>query len=279
MRRPASLVLVSLALGVSGAYVLAPRGAPIAPRIAHAEECPFCHKEITEGRGQFNCAECEKTANDIARSAPQWTLEFKHEKPRRIVVKMDERAPEAYWWFPYTLKNNDKDEHAFSVHIAAESDKGKNVAKYYDVAVPEVTADIRKLLGLKEGEPLWTQIEVTSIPPGQQHQPPATSTPPPGGESAKIALPVLKSGEQIKCAAMFRGLDPEMDKLTITVRGLSSDIEVETLEQPFRRKMRERVLELVYESPGDEFMAQTRPIKFVSQKWTEVEKTIKSDLR
>ena len=39
---------------------------------------------------------------------------------------------------------------------------------------------------------------------------------------------------------------------------------VEALEQPFRRKMRERILELVYESPGDEFMTAIRPITFVS---------------
>src|SRR5262249_44563920 len=137
---------------------------------ARAEECPFCHKEIEEGRGTYNCKACEETANEIARNAPQWTLDWKNEKPRRVTVKIDEGAPETFWWFPYTIGNHDKAPHDFSVHIEAESDKGKNICKYYDVAVPEVVLAIRKALAMKEGDPLYTQVELTSIPQGGANQ-------------------------------------------------------------------------------------------------------------
>lgn len=266
-------VVVALAIGLPAVCL-----SSHALRPASAEECAFCHKEIDEGRGPNNCKACEQTANDIARQAPQWTIEFKHEKPRRITVKVDEKAQETYWWFPYTIKNNDKDVHAFSIHITAESDKGKNVAKYVDGYVPEVYQALRKALGVKEGDALWHQVDVSQIPQGQQHALPGKEAPP-SGDSAKLALPSLQPNEQKKCVAMFKAMDAEMDKLTIQVRGLSSDVEVESIDQPFRRKVRERVLEIVYESPGDEFLTQTRPITFVSQKWTEVERTIKTDLR
>lgn len=267
------LVAAVVALGLSLPIISARL-----PRVARAEECPFCHKEIDEGRGTYNCKACEETANEIARNAPQWTLEWKNEKPRRVTVKIDEGAPETFWWFPYTITNKDKAPHDFAVHIEAESDKGRNLAKYYDVAVPEVVQAIRKALAMKEGDPLYTQAELTSIPQGGANTQPALAAPP-GGGSGKIALPVINPGDTFRCAAMFRAMDPEMDFLTIRVRGLSSDIEVEAVEQPFRRKMRERILELKYESPGDEFMTAVRPITFVSQKWIESEKIIKSDLR
>jgi len=259
--------------------VAVPALVPRAPRVASAEECPFCHKDIEEGRGTFNCRACEETANVIARETLQWTLEFKHEKPRRVTVKGEANAHETYWWFAYTIKNVDKDAHSFSIAITAESDKGKNVAKYIDTAVPEVTAEVRRILGVKEGETLDTQAELSGVAPGGQHTPPAKDAPP-AGESAKLALPTVKPGQVRRCIAMFKAFDPELDVLTIRVHGLSSDVEVEPIaDQPFRRKVRDRVLEIKYESPGDEFMTQVRPITFVSQKWVEVEQVVKSDLR
>jgi hypothetical protein len=120
-------------------------------------------------------------------------------------------------------------------------------------------------------------VELTQIPPGEQNRPPSVDQAPPQGESAKIALPVIKAGETLRCAAMFRGLDPQMDRLTIFVRGLTNDFEIEAAE-PHRRKVRERVLELVYESPGDEFSTHVRPIRFVSEKWVDIEKVVKTDL-
>lgn len=286
------------ALGAALA-VFAPLVLPSGPRgllpVASAEECPYCHKEIEEGRGTYNCQECEKAANDIAQKAAAWTIQLKHEKPRRVTVKDDSGTPETFWWFSYTLKNTDQDAHEFSMHISAVSDKGKNLYQYEDGSVPEVVAEIRRILGMKEGETLYTQAELNTSPQGQQHQLPGKEAPP-GGGSGKVALPTIKPGETFRCVAIFKKLDAEMDRLKISVHGLSNDVEVKqtdqpwdsefgfgekpaTPNQPFRRKVKDRVLEIEYESPGDEFTTNVRPLTFVAQRWVEVERVVKTDLR
>ena len=50
-------------------------------------------------------------------------------------------------------------------------------------------------------------------------------------------------------------------------------------DQPHRRVITEAVLELHYSRPGDEFAHGQDPLKFVRRKWTDVKRTLKSDLK
>src|SRR5581483_8728796 len=222
---------------------------------AFAEKCkfikpddPLAH-ERDESDPPLRCRRCEEIAAEIAKNdANVWTLDLKHGRPRRIEIKKETGTSEVYWYIYYEVTNNDKLDRPCFIDVSAESDKGKNTYKYHDSMVPECKEELKKILGIKKDETLYTSEELRS--PGEKNElpnkdnagtgrgPPASDlNPPPGsailpkvnrnkesgiyeGANAKLGFLMIKPGETKKCVALFGKLDTEFDWLTIYFYGL-----------------------------------------------------------
>lgn len=225
-----------------------------------------------------------------------WILKFTHEHPKRIQLDEDTGDFKSYWYMTYTLVNEDEDDHKFLLDIVAESDKG---FAYHDGYHPRVASLIARRHRL-EPEELRTSREVSLALPRdsslKQEADPETASPQyddlsPTARRSKaneyaadlrvprqINLPVLKAGEIWRCVAVFDRWDNEFDHLTIRVSGLTNDVVIKS-ERPHERSVTERVLELRYERPGDEFWTPDDLLTFLDRKWVDVIRTIKTDLR
>lgn len=201
--------------------------------------------------------------DDIA-SKKIWTLGFEHGEPRRAVIGREPNL-ENYWYLPFTLRNEDQDDHGFFVEVTATDDK-KN--EYRSLAQPLVKEIARRRLGIARDEPFFSHEDLTVA-----HDPTDVNAPFP----RKLDLPVIKAGTSARCVAIFKGPSPEADRLTIYVRGLTNDVIVEKTA-PHERKLTEQVLEIAYERPGDEFYRTEDPFEFAGRRWVRVERVIKTDL-
>lgn len=225
-----------------------------------------------------------------------WILKFTHEHPKRIQLDEDTGDFKSYWYMTYTLVNEDDEDHKFLLDIVAESDKG---FAYHDGYHPRVASLIARRSRL-EPEELRTSREVSLALPREasvkKEADPETASPQyddlsptvkrskPNEYAAdlrvprQINLPVLKAGETWRCVAVFDRWDNEFDHLTVRVAGLTNDVVI-TSERPHERSVTERVLELRYERPGDEFWTPDDLLTFLDRKWVDVIRTIKTDLR
>lgn len=201
---------------------------------------------------------------DDQTSKKLWMLEFEPGKPKRIQIGKEPNI-ENYWYLPFTLKNPDAEDHHFFLEITATSDKNK---QYRSIAHPIVKELVRRKLGVRKDEPLWSQEELTVA-----HEPTDPNAPFP----RKLDLPVIKAGEAVKCVAIFNAWDREMDFLTIQIRGLTNDV-ITQKTAPHERKVSERVLLLKYSRPGDEYYRNEDAVEFSGREWTTIERTIKTDL-
>lgn len=74
-------------------------------------------------------------------------------------------------------------------------------------------------------------------------------------------------GDKLDCLAIFNPIDPEADDIKIFVHGLVDDIRIDEMPGGGFR-VTERVLELTYERPGDEFYTSLDAFEFKGSKWT-----------
>lgn len=229
--------------------------------------------------------EQDKISNEIARNNTRvWYLEFKQGTLGRVQLKDDTGDVETYWYLPYTITNKDAVPHSYFLDITAVSDRGRKEWRYHDVWIPDVYEEVRKHMGLREGDQLLSQKNVSMNPPGKGNVLPKLDNVE-TRETAQIALPEIQPGETLRCVAIFMPFHEEMDRLVISVAGLTNssvfskqDYEAPE-DQPNRRVIREAVLELHYSRPGDEFAHGQDPIVFVRRRWVDHTRTLKSDLR
>ncbi len=215
-------------------------------------------------------------ADDYSTSKKIWILKLEHGRPERVTLGKEPNL-ENFWYLPFTLTNEDAEPHSFFLDVTAVSDKDHH---YNDLSQPQVKEKVRRRLGLKPTDRLWARDDLT-MPAGK---PADYGSPLP--QPLELSLPAIQAGETIQCVAIFHGFDPEMDSLAITVKGLTNDVEVlktrddETKAElpPHERRVRERVLVLRYERPGDEYYRTIDPIEFVGREWVTVERVIKTDL-
>jgi len=293
------------------------------PAVAVADECTFCSEELPVGiEDSLNCPNCIELAEAITRGNESiWVLDFEPGELQQVQIKDDTGDVETYWFLPYTLTNNDESPHRFFVDITAYSDrtrhphrrddelegyftdrssalgnpsKRRGTARYHDMWIPDVVAEVERVLGVEEGEELWTQKELCMPPPGERNRQPRLRDKE-TKETAYIALPEIRAGQTIDCVAIFESIDPETDALSIFVRGLtnSSLIPVEKvegeppelpldyrrpIEDDHERVITEAVLVLTYQRPGDEFAHSLDPIELVGRRWTDQSRRIRSDL-
>ncbi|MGE0710200.1 MAG: hypothetical protein AB7N76_07665 [Planctomycetota bacterium] len=295
MRRALAIFTAAAALGLG-----LPASSPLVTPAA-ADVCTYCQKhEMQPGENPLRCPECEKIAKEIALSLDPdkkqktgkvlprhdvWLLDFSHETQLgRVQIKDDTGHIEDYWYLLYKLHNPSKDlAHKFFIDIKAWSDRGKHQFWYHDEFVPDVYEEIRKKLGLRKDAQLLSMRKLSQRPEGSENTLPRISDPK-TTEVAEIALPTIQPDETLNCLAIFKNFHPEMDELVIRVRGLSNSslLKHDAYVAPpssHDRNIKEAVLELRYERPGDEFAHSTDPIRYVGRKWVDDLRTIKSDLR
>lgn len=128
---------------------------------------------------------------------------------------------------------------------------------------------VRKRLGVRAGDRLLAVDDLTTNHDDQDVK--ATGR-------RELKLPILKAGETVRCVAIFRGPDPEADRLSVTFRGLTNDVIAQKTDKPNERKLSERALVLTYERPGDEYFRTQDSITYVGRQWVTLERTIKTDL-
>jgi hypothetical protein len=230
----------------------------------------LCAAIILGLASSFASAQEEKPAAGAGEAAPVgskkiWTLDFEAQRPRRLTLGREPDL-ETYWVVPFTLTNKDADDHAFFLEVSAKDDK-KN--EYRNVAQDQVKDVVRRKLGVRKTGVLWTAEDYTV-----QHEP--IEVPPTFPHDMK--LPVIKAGESVRCVAIFRGPNVEADRLTVTFRGLTSDVVAAKTDKPNERKVTERALVLDYERPGDEFHRSSDAIEYVGRQWVVLERLVKTDL-
>jgi hypothetical protein len=232
---------------------------------AFAEKCPFSAAtdphERDENDPPLKCRKCEEIAEKIAhKDANVWTLDLKYGKPRRVEVKREAKNSEVYWFIHYEVTNVDTVPRPCFIDVTAESDKGRNTYTYHDSAVPEVVEEARRILGLKESETLYTQVDLCMPGPDSEGKRLENRLPNKDGTvleltdqsgkplvdsrsgkpafsrfidrdgvvkdgPAKIAFSLIQPGETRKCVAIFQQLDAEMDVLTIYFQGLTNAVD------------------------------------------------------
>lgn len=252
---------------------------------SYAEQCKYCASELEEGVNPLKCKSCADIAEKIRASNEKvWVLEFKQGELSRVQLKDDTGDVETYWYLPYTITNRDETAHRFFVDVSAKSDKGPKTFRYHDTWIPDVYAEIRQRLGLRENDQLLSQRDVSMPPPGERNEMPRVDDRR-TNQTARIALRTIQPGETLDCVAIMGPFHPEMDRLEVRVRGLTNSSLLEHDDyvapdgRPHRRVIKEAVLTLHYSRPGDEFVHGQDPIRFEGRRWLDVKRTIESDLR
>lgn len=203
-------------------------------------------------------------ADDFA-SKKLYQLKFEQDRVHRVTLGREPEI-ETYWFLPFTLTNEDAEDHSFFLDVSATSDKNVTYRNLEHAQVKELA---RRRLGVRKDGRLWSAADLTT-----GHEPTDIGAPFP----RKLDLPVIKAGESVRCVAIFRGPDPEADRITVTVRGLSNDVVIATTDKPNERKLVERALELSYERPGDEFYRSSDAIEYLGRQWVTLERVVKTDL-
>jgi len=91
------------------------------------------------------------------------------------------------------------------------------------------------------------------------------------GETEKIlSFPkiarTLKPGQTRRGVAVFKGVDPAADELTVYVTGLSGDMKLRR-DKEGRIKAEYKTYKLIYSRPGDAYAAALDPVKLESSEW------------
>ena len=202
---------------------------------------------------------------DDSTSKKLWLLKMEPDRVRTCTIGIEPDI-ERYWYITFTLTNEDQEDHSFFLEVSAESDKKRT---YRNLSSSIVLAKVRKRLGFREGDKLWDASDLTTT-----HAETDTSAAFP----RSLDLPVIKAGEKARCVAIFKGPDEEADRMTVSFRGLTNDVQSIKTGTPNERKLIERVFQLSYERPGDEFYRTDDSIERVGHAWVTVERVVKSDL-
>lgn len=202
---------------------------------------------------------------DDSTSKKVWQLKMEPDRVRTCTIGIEPDI-ERYWYITFTLTNEDQEDHSFFLEVSADSDKKHS---YRNLSNPIVLAKVRKRLGFREGDKLWDAADLTT-----NH----AETDVGAAFPRSLDLPVIKAGEKARCVAIFKGPDDEADRITVSFRGLSNDVQSIKTGTPNERKLIERVFQLSYERPGDEYYRTDDAIEYVGHGWVTVERVVKSDL-
>ena len=198
--------------------------------------------------GDAPAAEVNKSPEALlALSSLYWVLDFEPVHLRMISPREGLGTGRVYWYLVYRLGNTSKENRDCFVNITAVSDNNK---QYADLYLPSVERAIEK----KEGQPLWGKTDEYAIISKRKPDDP------------KYNYITLKAGEKRLCVAVFNHLDPNANKITISISGLSNEIRYVSKEDG-TKELEERVRELYFERPGDEYAITADSFKAVGKEW------------
>lgn len=167
-----------------------------------------------------------------------WELKFTHGIPQRIVVNVPGKAePQAYWYLPYTVENDGKQEQMFLPDFQMLLEDGR-VIRSDDNIPPAVFDAIKK----RQNDPLLeSSLQIAGI--------------------IRVGEDEAKDG-----VAIWREPTPRLGHFTIFVQGLSG--EATTVQGPHGKPIiLRKTLELNYIFRGDQFYPGESKVEQNAQRW------------
>ncbi|NIA21197.1 MAG: hypothetical protein GWP05_04320 [Anaerolineaceae bacterium] len=186
-----------------------------------------------------------------------WDLDFTFRTPRRIVLTDKDGQAQAYWYLLYTVTNKTKKARNFVPQAIIFTNNGK-VAR--DILQSEVQKLVKAQYRLGE---LKNSVEMMG----------PSDTKDASGKPTAVK-PSLKAGQEEAQDGIFifREVDPEMDKFTVFVAGLSGKFVVREIPaakeggKPHEVVLR-KTLRLDFSIPGDDVKISEDKVYLLKQKW------------
>jgi hypothetical protein len=241
----AALGALSLALGpfpsASAQEEAAEEPAAEEPAAAEEEEAAPAEGDAEEAapqapRRKAAAAAAERRTINLYPEVPSvyWIADFEPRSLRMIAPREGLGAGRVYWYMIYDLRNTGESERDLFIEITATSDNGKT---YSDMYLPSVERAIEK----KEADPnLWGKTDRQALSSKRERNDP------------KYNYFTLAPGEKRRCVAVFNRLDPNANKITIRVAGLSNEIG-SVAKDDGSKDLEERIREFYFERAGDEY--------------------------
>jgi len=175
-----------------------------------------------------------------------WQLSFRIDGLKMVVPEIGPGKGQVFWYLLYTLENPSSENRDAFLSITATSDRGK---RYADMYLPLVEGEIEK----KEGYPLWGKTDEVGILERRDPKQPDYN------------FLRINAGEKRVSVAVFNRLDPNANHVTIRIQGLSN--EIKRVETPEGIVLEEKVYELTFNRPGDEFAVTRDTFRLVNKAW------------
>ena len=185
-----------------------------------------------------------------------WVVDFKAHSLRMIAPKRGAGAGGVYWYLLYTLKNTTGIDRELYVNVTATTDGKK---KYADLFLPAV----ERAAETKEGRRFWGKTDQYAILAKRDPKDP------------KYNYFTLKTGEETRCIAVFNRIDPTANQISVRIAGLSGDVREQTREDGVKVLV-ERIRELSFERPGDEFAISQDSFRLKDRRWIKREVSLAS---
>lgn len=152
-----------------------------------------------------------------------------------------------YWYLLYTLKNETGADRDLYVNVTATTDGKK---RYADLFLPAV----ERAAETKEAREFWGKTDQFRILTERDPTDP------------KYNYFTLKANEEKRCIAVFNRFDPNANQITIHIAGLSGGIQERTRADGIRVLI-QRLRELSFERPGDEFAVTLDSFRLKDERW------------
>jgi len=168
-------------------------------------------------------------ATATATAQPRWVLKVKPGDPGVVAVFDVLNQGKDFWFFPFTVTNKTGKDQKVLITVNAMTDTKKTyLSGYYPDAFKKVQRILgRKIRGMRE------------------------------------MRGVIKPGESWTGVALFKSVDPNMDRITFQIRGVE-DVIIRIKGVSF---VEERALEFNYRQLGDEYFPWEEPIEFIGKRW------------
>lgn len=189
-------------------------------------------KTIRIAAGALACAIAFAAFCDRADAQPRWNLKVEAGKPGVVTVFDVLGAGTTYWYFPFSVTNKSGADQEVLLTAKALTDTNKT---YFAGRYPVALRKVQRILGRKARG--MSELRGT-----------------------------IKNDESWHAVALFRSVDPSMDRITFRLRGLEDPIVrikgVSYLEV--------RSYDFRYRQSGDEYFPWEDPIEYLGRGWNVV---------
>jgi len=168
-------------------------------------------------------------ATSVADAQPRWQLKVRTGDPGVVAVFTVLNEGTNYWYFPFTVTNTTKETLNVLITAKAITDTKKT---YLSGFYPEALKKVQRILGRKV-------------------------------RGMREMQGALKPGESWTGVALFKSVDPNMDRIIFRLRGIE-DVVVRIKGVSF---VEVRALDFTYQQLGDEYYPWEDPIEYIGKKW------------